>query len=98
MSDAEYDEHVKRLVKMYYRLDEFRQWQLGDRDTLKHTGIGVCVTTQAAGAAVAALAAIGKHGRLLITTDWNWNKRRQVRWLTPDKFKFTPIRKRERLC
>ena len=92
--DPEFDAWCIKLYRLWFRLDPFRQWQLGTRDQIKATGFHVKVTHAAVGGAIAWL---GTSRRAIATSDWQWSKRHRVQWLTPENFKWSSTRERVRL-
>jgi hypothetical protein len=46
LSDAEFDQLCETVVKNWDRLDSMRQWQLGDKNDLKASGMHVKLTLQ----------------------------------------------------
>lgn len=81
------DRWVRDLVRGYDQLDRVRQWALGPVEALQATTMRVKVTSAAVGGAVAWLQAAGvPHRQVQIRRDWEWSKRYQTRWLSPEDF------------
>ena len=91
VSDQEYDDCCIRLYRLWFRLDPFRQWQLGTREQIKTTGYHVKVTKAAVGGSVAWL---GTGKAIIPANEWQWSKRHRVHWLTPENFKWKKERVR----
>ena len=51
MSDGDYDKLSLAVAKNWDKLDEQLQWQLGDREAIKSTGMGVLITQMGMNAA-----------------------------------------------
>jgi hypothetical protein len=51
MSDGDYDKLSLTIAKNWDKLDEQLQWQLGDREAIKSTGMGILITQMGMGAA-----------------------------------------------
>ena len=51
ISDGEYDKLSLYVAKNWDALDEQLQWQLGDRDAIRATGMGILITQMGQGAA-----------------------------------------------
>lgn len=96
VTDAEYDAMCQRVAKLWSRIDETRQWQLGTPEAIRTSGYRVKVTLYAASAAVGWLKAAGYQGRVEFRREWRFHKQRQVRWLYPEDFKWIPYQRRKR--
>ncbi len=99
LSDAQFDAWCLKLSKLWFRLDPFRQWQLGSRDDIKTSGYQVKVTQAAVGGSIAWLEAQAKlMGRRVETVrPWQWSKRHQVHWLLPTDFRWVTETKKKRV-
>lgn len=51
MSDGEYDKLSLYVAKNWDKLDEQLQWQLGNADAIRATGMGILITQMGQGAA-----------------------------------------------
>lgn len=99
VSDAQFDKWCQKLSKLWFRLDTFRQWQLGSREEIKTSGFHVKVTEAAAGGTFAWLKEQGFKPRQINPTRlWLWSKRHRVHYLSPESFTLLSHKpKRERI-
>jgi hypothetical protein len=98
VSDQQFDHWCKKLYRLWFRLDNFRQWQLGSREEIITSGFHVKVTWASLGGTTSWLESLGlSTGPIVPIKDWQWSKKRQVHYLSPSDFKYVQPLPRKRI-
>lgn len=87
VTDDQFDKWCQKLNRLWFRLDPFRQWQLGSREEIKSTGFHIKVTQAAFGGLLSWLEEQGlKPRQITINKAWQRSKRHRVDYLAPENF------------
>ncbi len=89
ISDAQFDKWCQKLSNLWFRLDTYRQWQLGSRMEIRATGFHIKVSTASYGGAVSWL---DTHDLLrapvVPAKEWQLSKRHGVHYLSVNDFQW----------